>query len=273
MRRTSLGTLLIGLNAGLVLLAVIAVAAAAMGLIERFADEQGIARVNLAGAAAQEAVERSARDVRTSAHLLSERPTVKRLVEGGDAAGLAAFLDRFRQTSSLSGVAVFSHGTKVASGGAAVPWGEVLRRAGGEGTSSILRLPDGALLLGAASPLASTPDATAAAALGLDPAFARQIAGQVGLPVAILDPERALADAEDPRMPLRAEVLATGKPGSGRLKAAGLYLSVRPLRAPSGEVAALVETALPRGAVASSLARLVRELLLLSLLVAALATL
>jgi len=264
--RLSLGTLLIGLNAGLVLLAVIAVAAAAMGLIERFADEQGIARVNLAGAAAQEAVERSARDVRTSAHLLSERPTVKRLVEGGDAAGLAAFLDRFRQTSSLSGVAIFSRGTIVTSSGAPVPWGQVR-------TSTIVRLPDGSLLLGAASPLASTPDATAAAALVLDPAFARQIAGQVGLPVAILDPERALADAEDPRMPLRAEVLATGKPGSGRLKAAGLYVSVRPLRAPSGEVAALVETGLPRGAVASSLARLVRELLLLSLLVAALATL
>lgn len=161
MRRTSFGTLLIGLNAGLVLLAVIAVAAAAMGLIERFADEQGIARVDLAGAAAQEAIGRSVRDVRTSTHLLAERPTVKRPVEGGDAAGLAAFLDRFRSTSSLSAVAIFSQGKKVASGGAAVPWEAVLH--GGE-TSSILRLPNGDLFLGAASPLASTPDATAAAA-------------------------------------------------------------------------------------------------------------
>lgn len=285
MRRTSLGTLLIGLNAGLVLLAVIAVAVSALGLIERFADEQGIARVNLAGAAAQEAIGRSMRDVRTSAHLLAERPTVKRLVEGGDAAGLAAFLDRFRRTSSLSGVAIFSRGTLIAGGGVPVSWGGVLH--GGE-TSSILRLPDGDLLLGAASPLVSTPDATAAAALVLDAPFARQIGAQVGLPVAILDPERALADADDPRMPLRAEVLATGRPRSGRLKSAGLYVSVRPLRAPSGGafsggafsggafsggIPALVETALPRGAVASSLARLVRELLLLSLLVVALATL
>ena len=268
--RLSLSTLLIGLNAGLVLLAVIAVAAAALGLIERFADEQGIARVQLAGEAAQEAIGRSARDVRTSAHLLAERPTVKRLVEAGDTAGLAAFLDRFRRTSALSGAAVFLHGKPVASAGAPVAWEAVLR--GGE-SSAVLRLPDGGLLLGAASPLASTPDATAAAALGLDAAFARQIAGQVGLPVAILDRERALADADDPRMPLRAEVLASGKPGSGRLKKAGLYVSVRPLRAPSGEIVALVETALPRDAVASSLARLVRELLLLSLLVAALATL
>jgi signal transduction histidine kinase len=267
--RLSLGTLLIGLNAGLVLLAVIGVVVAATGLIERFADEQGIARVSLAGAAAAEAVGRSARDVRTSAHLLAERPTVKRLVEGGDAAGLGAFLDRFRHTSALSGVAVVLHGRIVASSGA-VPWEPVLR--GGE-SASILRLPGGALLLGSALPLASTPDATAAAALVLDPTFAHQIGAQVGLPVTILDPERALADAADPRLPLRSEVLATGRPASGRLKSAGLYLSVRPLRAPGGGVAGLVETALPRGGVASSLARLVRDLLLLSLLVAALATL
>src|SRR4030095_15932832 len=110
MRRLSFGTLLIGLNAGLVLLAVIAVAFSAVGLIERFADEQGLARVNLAGASAQEAVARSARDVRTSAQLLAERPTVKRLLAAGDAAGLTAFLDRFRQTSALSGVAILSQG-------------------------------------------------------------------------------------------------------------------------------------------------------------------
>src|SRR5436309_16037206 len=144
MRRTSLGTLLIGLNAGLVLLAVIGVVVAATGLIERFADEQGIARVNLAGAAAEEAVGRSARDVRTSAHLLAERPTVKRLVEGGDAAGLAAFLDRFRRTSALSGVAIFSKGVRIASAGPPLAWEAVLR--GGE-SSPVLRLPDGGLLL------------------------------------------------------------------------------------------------------------------------------
>ncbi|PYQ67532.1 MAG: hypothetical protein DMF53_01625, partial [Acidobacteria bacterium] len=138
--RLSLSTLLIGLNAGLVLLAVIAVAAAALGLIERFADEQGIARVQLAGEAAQEAIGRSARDVRTSAHLLAERPTVKRLVEAGDAAGLAAFRDRFRRTSSLSGSAIFLHGKPVASDGASVAWEAVLR--GGE-SSAVLRLPDG----------------------------------------------------------------------------------------------------------------------------------
>src|SRR5687767_8119663 len=103
MRRLSFGTLLIGLNAALVLLAVVAVAVTAVGLIERFADEQGLARVNLAGTHAQEAVELSARNVRTSAQLLAERPTVQRLLASGDAAGLASFLDQFRQTTGLSG--------------------------------------------------------------------------------------------------------------------------------------------------------------------------
>jgi signal transduction histidine kinase len=274
-RRLSLGTLLIGLNAGLVLLAVVGVAVSALGLIERFADSQGLARVDLAGAAAQEAVARSARDVRTSAHLLAERPTVKRLVEGGDAAGLAAFLERFRRTSALSGVAIVTGGARGArtTAGPALPWDAVLPRSAEEGPAAILRRPDGSLFLAAAAPLAATPDATAAAALALDPALARQIAGQVGLPVALLAPEPALADLNDPRRPLRAAVLADGKAVSGRLKDAGLYLSVRPLRGPTGEVAALVETALPRAGVAASLARLSRRLLLLSLLVAALATL
>jgi signal transduction histidine kinase len=269
-RSTSFRTLLIGLNTSLVLLAVIAVAVSAVELIERFADEQALARVNLAGANAQEAVERSARDVRTSALLLSERPTVRRLLSEGDTAGLVAFLDRFQRTSGLSGVAVFSGGRRIAASGVSLPWEEILRQ---DGRSSIVRLPGGALLLGAASPLATSPDSTAAAALVLDAGFARQTAGQVGLPVAILDSERALADPEDPRMPLRAEALAAREPASGRLKEAGLYLSVRPLRSPSGEVAALVETELPRNLVASSLARMVRNLLLLALLVAALATL
>jgi len=253
MRRLSLSTLLIGLNAGLVLLAVVAVAAAAVGLIERFAEEQALARVNLAGASAQEAVERSARDVATSAHLLAERPTVKRLLAEGDVAGMTAFLDRFRGTSHLSGVVIFSKGHSFATGGIPLPWEDIARRAGTEGSSSLTRLPDGSLLLAAASPLAATPEASAAAALVLDPPFARQVAAQVGLPVTILDPAQA--------------------PEPGLLKTADRYVSVRPLRSASGAVTALVETELPGNAVSGSLARLVRNLFLLTLLVAALATL
>jgi signal transduction histidine kinase len=253
MRRLSLSTLLIGLNAGLVLLAVVAVALAAVGLIGRFAEEQAMARVNLAGASAQEAVERSMRDVATSAHLLAERPTVKRLLAEGDVAGMTAFLDRFRGTSHLSGVVIFKADRIFATGGSPLPWDEIARRAGTEGSSTLTRLPEGSLLLAAASPLTATPEASAAAALVLDPQFVRQIKAQVGLPVTIRDSDQ---DTE---------------PGLSKRK--DRYVSVRPLRSASGAVTALIETELPGNAVSGSLARLVRNLFLLTLLVAALATL
>lgn len=269
MRRTSLRTLLIGLNASLVLLAVIAVAVSAVGLIERFADEQGLARVQLAGAGAMEAVERSARDVRTSAQLLAERPTVRRFLEDRNAASLASFLDQFRQTSGLSGITVLQDGKVFVQSGAPIPWRRVMEKSG----STVLRLPDGTLLLDAVTPMREAPGAFAAAALILDEPFARRTAEQVGLGVTILDPERALENPDDPRMPLRAEVLASGEPGSTRLKAADFYVSVRPLKDTAGEVVALIETSLPRVEVTASLARMVRNLFLLALVVAALAIL
>ncbi|HSK79315.1 MAG TPA: ATP-binding protein [Thermoanaerobaculia bacterium] len=270
MRRVSFGTLLIGLNTGLVLLAVVAVAFAALGLLERFANEQALARVSLAGVGAQDAVERSARDVLTSANLLSERPTVGRLLREGDAPGLAAFLDRFRSTSRLSGVAVLSGDRVFAASGAPLPWKEMQARSK-EGETSLVRLGNGVLVLEAVVPLVTASDATAVAALALSEPFARETAEQVGLPVDLLAAADAADRTEDPRLPLRAEVLATGEPSSGRLEEAGIYLSVHPLRAPSGEVAAVVETALPTADVAASVSRLGRTLLLLALLVAGLA--
>src|SRR4051812_31258595 len=110
MRRVRLGTLLIGLNTGLVLLAVVCLSVAAVRLLTRLGDGQALARVSLAGTSALQAVERSGRDVEPSAHLLGERPTVGRLLAQGDTAGLTAFLDRFRATSHLSACAVFVQG-------------------------------------------------------------------------------------------------------------------------------------------------------------------
>ncbi|HKH47474.1 MAG TPA: hypothetical protein VKM72_22685, partial [Thermoanaerobaculia bacterium] len=78
MRRARLSTLLIGVNAGLVLLAVVCVVFAAMGLLRRLADQQALARVELGGRAALEAVERSAQDVHTSA-LALDRSFVERV--------------------------------------------------------------------------------------------------------------------------------------------------------------------------------------------------
>jgi signal transduction histidine kinase len=275
MRRFRLSTLLVGLNAALVLLAVVAVAAAAARLLGRFADEQGQRRVSLAGAGALQAVARSEGDVRTSAHLLSERATLVRLLGSGDGAGLVSFLDRFRATSHLTACAAFSGGRLRGVGGAPLPWGEILARVGNVGSDGVilLRRPGEPLLLTAAAPVAASPGAVVVTALALDPAYAAAVSAQIGLPVEVVDVGAALAREGDPALPLYQRVLDSGRPVSARIAGAGRYAAALPLRAPSGKVAALVTTLLPTSALAAELRPVVRGLLLLALVVALLATL
>ncbi|HVG10819.1 MAG TPA: ATP-binding protein [Thermoanaerobaculia bacterium] len=242
MRRARLSTLLIGVNAGLVLLAVVCVVFTAMGLLRRLADQQALARVDLAGKAALEAVERSAEDVRISARLLGERPTVGRLLRERDAAGLNAFLEGFRRTSRLSGCAILVGGRPFAQAG----------QLGGR--------------LAAEAPVVFYPGATASVALALDRSLVAGISAQVGLPVTIVSAAEAAERTDDPRYLLRDQVLSTGKPASGRLDEAEAYVSILPL------AGALVETSLPTQPIASSLRGFVRTLLLLSLWAALLAT-
>ncbi|HYG65417.1 MAG TPA: ATP-binding protein [Thermoanaerobaculia bacterium] len=266
MRRPGFRTLLVGLNAGLVLLAILALVLTGSELLERLADEQALARVDLAGVAARQAVERSAGDVRTSARLLAERPTVDRLLRERDAAQLAAFLERFRRTSGLSGCALLIDGRPLVAAGPPLPW-EAL--AGSRGQPVTV---GGGLALAAASPLPALPGAVAVTAAALDEAFVRRAAGQVGLPVDVIAAPEALARTDDPRWVLRSDAVETGRPARGRLEEAGLYLAVRPVQV-AGEVVALVEASLSTAGVQASVAALERQLLLLSAVVAGVAIL
>lgn len=271
MRRVRLGTLLIGLNTGLVLLAVLCVSVAGVRLLRRLGDEQALARVGLAGVNALQAVERSESDVAISADLLGERPTIGRLLREGDARGLTAFLDRFRRTSRLSGCAVFVRGRLVSASGTRLPWTDLARGAAGDSVA-VVSDSSGRLVLGAAAPQVWFPGATVVTALVIDGRFAQEIGRQVGLPVTILSVARLEALVEDgPRRGLREQALETGLIATGELDAD--YLAVQPLREPNGAVVALVETSLPTASVASSLSRLVHLLLWTSLIVAALASL
>src|SRR5262249_3020448 len=125
MRRPSLSTLLVVVNAGLLLLAVAGVAYAAAALLQRFADEQALARVAQTSLTAQQEISRAGDDALISARLLSERPTLLRLLQAGDVASLNAFLSQFQRTSQLGGCAVLRDGHVIAGSGAALPWATI----------------------------------------------------------------------------------------------------------------------------------------------------
>ncbi|MBV8202119.1 MAG: HAMP domain-containing protein [Acidobacteria bacterium] len=295
MRRLGLASLLIALNAGLVLVAVAGMAAGAMSVLRQLAGRQALARTDLAAQSAALAIERAGDRVLASARLLADRRAVGPIPPAGDRAGLDAWLERFRRTSDLTGCALFSggaagtggtSGSLLASAGAPLPWEELRRRAGGRAGGRTLLADDrGQLVLAGSAPLAGTPQGEAVAARVLDADYARRLSGQVGLPVALLD-SREAANAAAPAARLRERALAAGAgprtlevgvpPAAARLDAIDRYVADRPLFGPAGGragvAAGVVEAALPVTAVDGPLATLSRRLMALALTIAALVT-
>src|SRR5215471_11220477 len=108
MRRLSLSSLLIALNAGLVLVAVAWLAAGAVRVLRQLADRQALARADLAALSAVAAIERAGDRALASARLLADDPAVGRLLPAGDRAAVDAWLERFRRSSDLPGCALFA---------------------------------------------------------------------------------------------------------------------------------------------------------------------
>ena len=197
MRRLSLGTLLIGLNVGLGVLAVVGVVAAGSSLLRRLADEQAIARVRLAGSTARLAVELEAGRLQTAGHLLAERPDLVRAVSQRDPASAGASLAELRGATGLTACAVLLDGNVFASSGG-VDWKTIVpapgsTRAWGLGPAG----PGGGLVLAAFARLGSEPRALVATARMLDAAFAHDIAAQAGMPVDIVPAIEALGAESD----------------------------------------------------------------------------
>ena len=281
--------MLIVVNAGLALVAVVGVAVGAVQVLRQLADAQALARVDLGAQSAVAAIDRAGDRVLASARLEADRPALGKLLSAtGDRAALAAWLERFRRTSELSSCALFAGGQQLASAGRPMPW-ERLRRPGGGQT--LIAAGDGSLVLGGAAVLDTSPQVEAVTALALDDRFARRIGDPIGLTVAVLDRdqasraaapaagvrERALAAPPPPPSPSSPPGAATGAASAdtaaARVDAAERYIADRPLRGAGGEVVGVVETSLPTASVDASLASLIRRLVVLALSVAALAIL
>ncbi len=274
MRRLRLSTLLIGVNVGLQLLAILGVAFVAVRLLSQFADEQALARVAQAGAAVQREIANAGDSTLTTARLLGERPTLLRLLRAGDRAALEPFLAQFQQTSHLDGTAVLLGDQVAARSGAALPWEALWSTRAPTDNRFLYRQPAGGpLVLGAWAELPGLPEGRVLVALLLDDSFASQLSANIRLPVTILDRQAAQPAGPNPRAALRERALASGEPVAGRIDALARYVSVAPVRDPSGEVVGLVETDLPTTSSADSLRSLVQTLLALALAVALLGAL
>ncbi len=78
--KTSLGWWLVAIHVAIVLLVGGGISYSAIGMLRDLADDQGKARVQLAGAMAREDLRRMVEDAGTAARVLAEQPTLQRLL-------------------------------------------------------------------------------------------------------------------------------------------------------------------------------------------------
>jgi PAS domain-containing protein len=274
MRRLSLSTILVALNVGALLVAVIGVAVVATQLLQRLGDDQALARVAQAGVIARRDVENEHAAVLMSAQLLAERPTLQRLLDQNDSAALTKFLDQFQQTSQLDGCSTWVGDRLIASSGASWDWDALWNAR--QLTEPRLLLVDQAgqgLILAAWSTLPTHPDRAVLVVRRLDSELMQQISEDVGLPVTIAERMVEHPQVEPAQAALRARALAIDDVATARIDERGSYQAIVPLHAPSGAMVGLLETSLPTDDIARSVQRLIQTLLVLAAAVGALAAL
>jgi signal transduction histidine kinase len=258
---------------GLLLFAIVALSIGAVGLLREQAEEQAIARVQLAGVSARDELRRYSEEALTSARLLGSRPTLLRLVRGGNTEQLDFFLRRFCETGGLDTCAVVI-GDRVLAATGRLRWDDLSEPAAEQGERFLVATPsapDG--LLGASAELASMPGARAVVLRYFDRRLAVSLTDRVGTEIRLVRLSDWLETIEPDLKELHSAAVTDGKTVSKLIPAAGVYASSTPVSAVTGEGVALIEARLPIGTVTSALDRFETRLSLIAAVLAALALL
>lgn len=244
MRRPALGSVLAATNAALVLAAVAGAGFGGVLALRRLSDEQALARVALAGAAASHEIAAEEARIATAARLLTERPTLRRLLDERRSDELSSFLDAFGRTSQLAGSAVTTPAGTVATSGD-LDWDWLATLPAGRHASPPAQALGPPVLL-ARAPLSTAGGAEVLVVSRLDEAFAAAVALKVGLPVKLTSSGSRTLRPDDAATERRSDA----------------YVDVRLVSGSGGAPIAALETRLGAAAVDASLRRVRRTLLL-----------
>jgi signal transduction histidine kinase len=270
MRRLRLSTLLVGVNVSLLLLVLGAVASSAVWLLLQLSADQALARVAQLGVIARQQVDSTGQGVLNSAQLLSEHPTLHRLLAQEETATLPRFLGRFQDTSQLDGAAVLEGHQVVAQSGAPLPWTKLASVGRPHQMYGLYRFDTTSpLTIVAWMPVPTFVGKSVAVARVLDSTYARQLSTMVGLPITIVPREEVLGPGvplvQEQHRVLRVRALSDNVPVTDHLDDLDSYVAVVPLQGASGEPVGIVETRLSAASVGHSLQWFVMTLLVLAL--------
>jgi signal transduction histidine kinase len=270
--KTSLGWWMVAIHVAIVLLVGGGISYSAIQMLHDLADEQGKARVQLAGAMAREDLRRIGEDALTAARALAERPTLQRLLSTGRSDAIAPLLRRSCEAGGIDACALFSGTQLIAQSGPALDWNGIVTSSAEQGTT-FLSLPANVQLpvLGAYASLGDVEGTRVFVVRLLNEAMARTLSQQVGLEIRLIDYRSFTNDPVNAFTPLYSASLADGRSAVQRIESQELYASSVPVFASTGEAIALVEAILPTAAIDSSAGRLTRKLLVTAAILATLA--
>ena len=275
---TSLGWTLAVTNVLIVALLVGGIAFSAVSMLRDLADEQGKQRAQLAGAIVREDLRRLGEDALTTARTLADRPVLQRLIVQSAAESstdaLAQFLRRFCETGGMDACAVFRGQQFVAQGGAEIPWNEIEVASAEQGQSFLSAPPSVAYpMMGAVTTLGEHSDLRIFIIRLLDDELAQTLSRRVGLTVKLINYRSFTTAAVDDFTSVHSAALADGRSAVQRIESEDLYASSFPVFASTGEAIALIETRLPAAELDTVTGRLVRQLWITALVLAAIAVL
>lgn len=273
-RNASLSWLLAGINVAIVLLVVVGISVSAVGLLRDLADEQALARVQLAGATAREELRHSHETLLTDARALATRPTLQRLLQEGRTTAVAPLLTRTCETERTSACALVQGTEVIAQSAVEIPWPDILTAIEEQG-DRFYAVPEklSAPVMGAMAIVDASSNARLIVLRFLDQRLATTLSERAGLPVRLVNYRTFTTLPTDPFTQLHSAGLSDGNSAVRRIENLDLYASSFPLFSTAGEAIALIETRLPAAEIDSAVQRLVRRLLISALILGTLALL
>jgi signal transduction histidine kinase len=270
--KTSLGWWLVAIHVAIVLLVGGGISYSAIGMLRDLADEQGKARVQLAGAMAREDLRRMLEDAGTAAKVLADQPTLERLLSQGRTDALPSILRRSCQTGGMDACALFSGTQLTTQSGPPLDWQGIVTDSTEQG-ATFMALPANVRtpILGAYASLGDTEGTRVFVARLLNEKMARALSQQVGLDVKLIDYRSFTNDPVNAFTPLYSAALADGRSAVQRINSQGVYASCVPVFASTGEAIALIEVLLPTAAIDTSSSHLTHKLLVTAAILAVLA--
>ncbi len=247
---------------GLLLASIVVLAASAVGLLRKQAEQQALSRVQLAGISAREEVRRVGEDTVTAARVLAGRPSLALLIRAGDREQLELFLRRSCDTSGMSACAVVvGRQTVLASSRPGIAWVNLLERTAEQGEHFALApadVPNG--LQGATAAIQNHVDTRVVVLYFFDGRLARRLSDETGLDIRLVRLSQYLDNVEPRLRPLHSTAVSNGSMAAERVPSLGIFASSTLVTASTGEGVALLEARLPASGVDDAVNGFVRRL-------------